>query len=312
MEREFLWWSVLHSQVGIPGEVAIYVLETLWGGKPRIFGPGRRSTPLQVARFNRHIIAGALRAMTASGLELDPKSVVGVPILTEGLAFPTPFFQALEDVGLGSGGGVFTIWVKRRPLHRVLRPEENFLPFTARVLHHNEDDVTLRRLRQLEGNSGTLMFSDIGATGATIAAVVPHVVALANGRVRNAIFASPCTSVYAIRSFVQAAVESGLEPENLVIVASEGIFELGTDGTALWLGPEAITSLGNRKLSELIYPRGCCQIGAGGLAATCHGAYLEELEKDEEEWGPVRNFKSLETAMREARLQWPRDFGSPF
>lgn len=79
-------------------------------------------------------------------------------------------------------------------------------------------------------------------------------------------------------------------------------FDIGATG--------AITSQGNFKLSQSVYPHpSFCHIGAGGRAANCHSAYLEELERDEEKRGKISRLRALGEEMTAAKARWPSDFG---
>ena len=309
MDTDYLCSRIHPKLTGLSPRVVVYVIESK-DGKQRLYVPGRRTPPHLVAQLHEKIIAFSLRAVLALGehverWSLSPRTVVGVTIFTEGLG--APFTRAFAKVWPDEAvGGVCAAWSKRRVLQKKALPETSYTLYAARVIHF--DDTALR---YLPSNEGTLVFFDIGATGSTMRATVPQIVASANGKVTKAIFASPCTSLYAIKAFVEAATESGLKEENLAVVANEGIFGLGKDGTALSLRlPGAIASSGNLKLSETVYPNPeFCHIGAGGLAATCYPAYLEELIQDEEEWGKLPNFGSLKEAMEQAGVSWPDDFG---
>lgn len=277
----------------------VIVIQSL-PGKRRIFVPGRRSTPYQVGLYHRQIIAFSLKAILQSGWRLDPGRVVGVPILTE--EYGTHFFEAFNLVWPKQKvGGVMATWAKRSRVRKAKRGEKHD-PFIARTVR--VDTTALKHIDE----RGVLVFFDIGATGSTLSAVVPEVIAL--DRVARLIFASPCTSLEAIRQFVLSAQEAGILAKNLACVANEGIFGLDKNGTFLSLQLKgAITSQGNLKLSKVVYPhRRFCHIGAGGFAANCQAAYEEELKQDEKKLGRLPHFSSLKQAMEKAEVSWPDDF----
>lgn len=235
------------------------------------------------------------------GWKLDPRRIIGAPILTEG--YGAQFFEAFNLVWPGQKmGGAMTIWAKRSRVRKAKRGEKHdvFVTRTVRV------DTTA--VEQLD-NNGVLVFFDIGATGSTLSAVVPEVIAL--DRINRLVFASPCTSLEAIHQFVQAAQEAGVLAKNIVCVANEGIFGLDKNGTFLSLQLKgAISSQGNLRLSKVVYPnRKFCHIGAGGRAANCQAAYERELKQDEKKLGKLPRFNSLEEAMEQVKVSWPDDFG---
>lgn len=278
----------------------VIIIQSL-AGKKRIFVPGRRATPYQVGLYHRQIIALSLISILQYGWKLDPHRVVGAPILTEG--YGTHFFEAFNLVwSRQKVGGVMAVWAKRSRVRKAKKGEKHdvFVTQTVRI-----DRTAIERLDK----SGVLVFFDIGATGSTLSAVVPEVIAL--DRINRLIFASPCTSLEAIRQFVQSAQEAGILAKNLACVANEGIFGLDKNGTFLSLQLNgAITSQGNLKLSKVVYPyRRFCHIGAGGFAANCQTAYEEELKQDEKKIGKLPQFRSLEQVMEKAEVSWPDDFG---
>lgn len=305
MKKSAPYWEV-EQDLRLPPEVTVVVAAS-WGGLQRIFVPGRLSSPGQIAEFNRGMMVEGFRALEDVGFDLCPEKLLGIPIPREGFLFPTPFYQAVEEVWGEPALGILSVEAKRRPLED--QPSEaGYIHFQAKIVNYDQEAAALNYLH----GEGTLVLLDIGATGSTQRAVVPFALSRTGRKVDKAIFMSPCASLQTIRAFVEAATKKGISAHNLAVVANVAIFSLGPDGTALWIGPEAITSPGSRLLSELIYPPRFCHIGSGGDSATCYQAYLDELREQEEKWGSIRTFNILEDALREAGVEWPEDFGSPF
>lgn len=303
-QNDFLFWQVPSNYTGFPDKVMTIVVESL-AGKRRIFVPGRRCSPYQVAQYHKKILGYCLKAILKIGWKISPKKLVGAPILTEGLG--APFFDAFHCVFPNQKmGGAITVWAKREKVEEIKNNGKRAV-FRAKVIRI--DTTALEYL----GGRGILLLFDIGATGSTLEAVIPEV--LQFNQIERIIFASPCTSLEAAQVFIEKAVENGIQPKNLAVIANEGLFGLDQEtGTFLSFQlPGTITSKGNKQLSKTIYsyPR-FCHIGAGGFAANCQAAYEEELREDEASLGKIERFDSFEQAMNHANLIWPYNFGSPF
>jgi len=298
--KEYLWWKVPPEATGVQRGVLTIAVESL-PGKRRIFTPGRLCNPLQVRNYHSLMIAYIVRAVIGAGWDLVPEQMVGISILTEGSG--VPFFEALNRVWPNKQlGGLLNVWARRKPNNGVFL-EGNISDYEA--LMTGKDTV----LKEKPIKNAIGLIFDIGATGSTQQTVVPDIAESFD----KLIFASPCTSSQAAGRFVKTALDCGMKPEQLAVVANEGFFGLWENGTFLSFQlPVALTSKGNMKLSTLIYPeKPFCHIGAGGLAACWPQAYLEELHEDESVYGPTRKYDSLEEAMVAAGVSWPGDFGLP-
>lgn len=299
---DFLWWPVESSKTELPEEVTVLVIESL-AGKRALFVPGRRATPYQAERFNEDIVVNTLWALMETGWGINPKRLIALPILTEGLG--VPFNAAFHRVWPGQEiGGRCASWLKRRRM-RKSQKDEKYDPFKAEAFRFDTNPI-----EELEEGSLVGITFDIGATGTTIEKHTESLLDLTN-RFSHLIFASPCTSLEAARRFVAAATAGDLEPQNLAVVANEGLCGLDQNGTFLSFQlPGAITSPGNLALSRKCYPNPrFCHIGAGGLRANSQEGYKKERERDEKTLGKLPHFTSLEEAMKSAKVAWPEDFG---
>ncbi len=161
MRKNFSSNLLSPKQTGLPRGVTTLVIQSL-DGKGRIFVPGRRATPLQVEDMNEAIVSHALQATTDYGWDLTPEEMLGVCILTEGRG--VPFFRAFGRVWPKKEvGGVLNLWARRKQTNHQTR---GLARFNANLM--GADSIP----RYLKGTCTGLIF-DIGATGATVSAIMP-------------------------------------------------------------------------------------------------------------------------------------------